>query len=78
MGGEYLPNLMPNEVEIARVTMTSTTMDVISIRARHTKHKIIYRIVDEYMEPDDDRYSGLKGILPIKSIPAMCGACTSA
>ena len=48
MGGEYLPNLFPNEVEIARVTLKSTTMDVISIRARHTKQRIIYRIVDEY------------------------------
>ncbi|MFC1560565.1 hypothetical protein ACFL3W_01325 [Pseudomonadota bacterium] len=48
MGGEYLPDLYPNEVEIARVTMKSTTMDVISIRARRTKHRIIYRIVDEY------------------------------
>lgn len=51
MGGEYLPDLMPNEVEIARITMKSATMDVISIRARKTKHRIIYRIVDEY-EPD--------------------------
>jgi len=51
MGGEYLPDLFPNEVEIARVILKSTTMDVISIRARHTKHRIIYRIVDEY-EPE--------------------------
>jgi len=51
MGGEYLPDLFPNEVEIARVTLQSTTMDVISIRARKTKHRILYRIVDEY-EPE--------------------------
>jgi hypothetical protein len=51
MGGEYLPDLFPNEVEIARVILKSTTMDVFSIRARHTKHRIIYRIVDEY-EPE--------------------------
>lgn len=50
MGGEYLPDLLPNEVEIARVVLESTTMDVKSIRARHTKHRIIYRIVDEYPE----------------------------
>ena len=48
MGGEYLPDYLSNEVEIARVTMKSTTMDVISIRARHTKHRIKYRILDEY------------------------------
>ena len=44
MGGEYLPDLLPNEVEIARVVLKSTTMDVQSIRARRTKHRIIYRI----------------------------------
>ena len=48
MGGEYLPDLLRNEVEIARVTFNSTTMDVISIRARQMKNRITYRIVDEY------------------------------
>jgi hypothetical protein len=28
MGGEYLPDLIPNEVEIARITIASTTQDV--------------------------------------------------
>jgi TPR repeat protein len=58
MGGEYLPNLLENEVEIARITKKSTTMDVVSIRARKTKHRILYRIVDEY-EPDlwEEQYS---------------------
>jgi hypothetical protein len=50
MGGEYLGDLYPNEVEIARVVLKSTTMDVTSIRARQTKHRIVYRIVDEYGE----------------------------
>lgn len=50
MGGEYLPDLLPGEVEIARVTLESVTMDVISIRARRTKHRIKYRIVDEYCD----------------------------
>lgn len=48
MGGEYLPDLRSNEVEIARVVLESTTMDVISIRARHTKNRIKYSVVDEY------------------------------
>jgi hypothetical protein len=52
MGGEYLSDLKPNEVEIARVVMRSTTMDVISIRARKTKNRIIYKIEDEY--PEDE------------------------
>lgn len=48
MGGEYLPDLAPDEVEIARITMKSTTMDVIGIRARRLKRHIAYRFVDEY------------------------------
>jgi hypothetical protein len=52
MGGEYLPDFKGNEVEIARVTLKSTTLDVISIRARRTRKRIHYRIVDEYGEPD--------------------------
>jgi hypothetical protein len=35
MGGAYLPELLPTEVEIARIELKSTTSDVISIRARH-------------------------------------------
>ena len=50
MGGEYLADLLPNEIEFARVGLKSTTMDVTSIRARTTKRSIIYRIVDEYGE----------------------------
>lgn len=50
MGGEYLPDQYGNEIEIARVIMQSVTMDVISIRARKTKHRLVYRIVDEYQD----------------------------
>lgn len=50
MGGAYLPELLPTEVEIARIELKSTTSDVISIRARrHPGSDLIhYRIVDEY------------------------------
>src|SRR5207302_1268185 len=47
MGGEYLPDSKPTEVEIARISLESTTWDVISIRARKTATCIKYRIVDE-------------------------------
>jgi len=53
MGGEYLPNLLEGEVEICRIVLKSTTMDVISVRARQgdAKQRIIkYRVVDEYGE----------------------------
>ena len=50
MGGEYLPELGPTEIEIARIELQSTTSDVISIRARREPgdELIHYRIVDEY------------------------------
>ena len=50
MGGEYLPDLLPTEVEIARIELKSTTSDVISIRARREpgEELIHYRVVDEY------------------------------
>jgi len=48
MGGEYLPDSGSGEVEIARITMASTTQDVISIRAWPDQQGIAYRVVDEY------------------------------
>jgi hypothetical protein len=51
MGGEYLPDYLSGEVEIARVELQSTTSDVISVRARPAgPDKILYRAVDEYPE----------------------------
>jgi hypothetical protein len=55
MGGEYLPNLTHSEVEIARITIASTTQDVTSVYARRGKNRIRYRVVDEY---DGDTLSG--------------------
>ena len=53
MGGEYLPDLRPTEVEIARIDLQSTTSDVISVRARREPgdELIHYRVVDEYDTP---------------------------
>lgn len=48
LGGEYLPNAMRNELEIARIVIASTTQDVTSIYARPLGKRIAYRIVDEY------------------------------
>ena len=48
MGGEYLPNYQPHEVEIARIELQSATSDVISLRARGSRRRINYRLVDEY------------------------------
>jgi len=48
MGGEYLPSLLPGEVEIARICLRSTTSDVITLRAHPIPKGIAYRIEDEY------------------------------
>lgn len=48
MGGEYLPKRETQEVEIARITIASTTKDVTCIYAKRGKSRIFYRVVDEY------------------------------
>jgi hypothetical protein len=49
MGGEYLPDYARGEIEIARIVLASTLMDVTSVRARRTRDlRIHYRVVDEY------------------------------
>ncbi len=47
MGGEYLPDHGEGEVEIARITIASTTQDVTCVYARQTGQRIHYRVVDE-------------------------------
>ena len=56
MGGEYLPDCEANEVEIARITIASTTQDVTCVYAKRVPSGIEYRVVDEYegMALDDD------------------------
>lgn len=49
MGGEFLPDCAPGEVEIARISLESTTHDIISLRAgRKDDGTIGYTIADEY------------------------------
>ena len=48
MGGEYLPDLDRTEIEIARISIRSTTADVTSLYARRGGSCIHYRVVDEY------------------------------
>jgi hypothetical protein len=48
MGGEYLPTRSRQEVEIARITIASTTQDVTCVYARQVGNRIHYRVVDEY------------------------------
>ncbi|RLA50429.1 MAG: hypothetical protein DRR42_13145 [Gammaproteobacteria bacterium] len=55
MGGEYLPELEEGEIEIARISMASTTSDQISVRACQDGEHIRYRIVGEYEEDESMR-----------------------
>ena len=48
MGGEYLPADLPGEVSIVRVSLNSTTGDVMELRAHPVPGGIGYRIMDEY------------------------------
>jgi len=48
MGGEYLPNREAQEIEIARITIASTTQDVTCVYAKRGTERIHYRVVDEY------------------------------
>jgi hypothetical protein len=48
MGGEYLPDLKMSQVEICRIVLKSTTMDVFSIRAQKIEQKLHYSVADEY------------------------------
>lgn len=56
MGGEFLPPLAKGEVEIARISLDSTTYDQISVRARKDGTRIRYSIANEYY---DEEYLGL-------------------
>lgn len=55
MGGNYLPELEKGELEIARIELSSTTGDVISLYAKKSEARYIYRVVDEY---EGDTLSG--------------------
>ncbi len=48
MGGEFLPKRKPKEIEIARISIRSTTYDVTVLYARLVGQRIHYRVVDEY------------------------------
>jgi hypothetical protein len=56
MGGEHLPDCDLNEVEIARITIASTTQDVTCVYAKRVTGGVEYRVVDEYegMTLDDE------------------------
>ena len=79
MGGEYLPGYLPGEVEIARISLQSTTSDVISLRARPTPSGIAYRIENTRGNSrSPSRSPGFRSLLPswcASSTRALSRAC---
>jgi hypothetical protein len=75
MGGEYLPDFMNAEVEIARVTLASTTMDVTSIRAQRSDGCYDYRIVDEYENEFDFEPKSSETPLSMKELIRIIDEC---
>jgi hypothetical protein len=66
MGGEYLPPLFDDEVEIAHISLASVTADQTSVRAQRVAGGIAYRIVDEYGEDETEyRCSPDRSDLPL-------------
>ena len=55
MGGNYLPDTQGAEVEIARISIESTTHDVSCVYAALRDGRIHYRVADEYDGDCSDR-----------------------
>ena len=66
MGGEYLPALQDDEVEIARISLASVTCDQISVRARRTPSGVAYSIVDEYQGDIEYRVDPAESERPLR------------
>ena len=66
MGGEYLAARAASEVEIARISIRSTTGDVTCIYARQFANRIHYRVVDEY---DGETLTGPRTRTSIRPLP---------
>ena len=48
LGGEHLPALYDNEIEICRIVIKSAMLDIISLRAQKIENEFYFRIVDEH------------------------------
>lgn len=65
MGGEYLQKMKREEVEIARISIQSTTGDVVCLYARPVGHRIAYRLADEYEGSSLDGPSARTSMRPL-------------
>ncbi len=65
MGGEYLSGRVESEIEIARVSIKSTTYDVTAVYACLKEGRIHYRVVDEYGGDTLDSVTTMTSIRPL-------------
>ena len=56
--GKYLPELSSDEIEICRLVLESSSVDITSLRVKKNKDMYVYKIVDEHSS---------KFILPIQT-----------
>lgn len=76
LGGEELPDLYDNEIEICRIVIKSSTLDIISLRAQKIENELHFRIVDEHEINDYQLpYKISKSPLSMKEIVSNLDEC---
>jgi hypothetical protein len=76
-GGDFLPGFRNAEVEIPRMSLESTTWDVVSIRARPSTKGILFKILDEYATAYEFRPKSFRRPLSLRQVIQMIDALTS-
>jgi hypothetical protein len=75
-GGEDLPDLEEDEVEIARMSLNNSVHgEVTSLRARQKDNQIVYRLVDEYGTEIDLPYEQTEAPLTAEQVIEMFRDC---
>jgi len=71
LGGEFLPDYLQDEVEIARIDLASVTSDALQVRARPDDREIAYRVVDEYETEHGDPSTWAYELNPSRSVEPL-------
>jgi hypothetical protein len=71
LGGEFLPDNLEGEVEIARIDLASVTSDALQVRARPDDREIAYRVVDEYETEHGDPSTWAYEVAPSRSVKPL-------
>jgi hypothetical protein len=71
LGGEFLPDYLQGEVEIARIDLASVTSDALQLRARPDDGEIAYRVVDDYETEHGDPSTWAYKLEPTRSVEPL-------